>query len=297
MMKSINPFCFFPTLASLFPVLFAVTGLTIATASVQAQVFPPDAIVEGKNLTDWVAEIHNWEWWYVDQGLSDEEARNVPPSGLAAANNDGSVYFRAGYFFPLDLPINDSFLVPADRPILQRALDFAWDIAPQDLDARGLPSALTGDPMVDFGQPDPDALLAELALLNDEFVEDLDGAGPLVAEIGGELFTQERLAAQRVSFQSTVTIGNNPWEIPPGDWLQVVDGFWFMLEPLAPGEQITVRLGRNDANGNFVPDLTNTFTAVPEPNSHALIIAAATFACLFMRRPRTCSRHRRTSIN
>lgn len=250
-------------------------------SSAHAQVYPPDAIVEGKTIEEWVGENHNWEWSYIDKGLSEFEAREVHPSQLASVMNDGPVYFTAGYFGEIDEPLDEHFLVPAGRPIVRRLYDFSWDNAPQDLDARGLPAFMTGDTAVAFGQPDTNALLAEISS-----IIDAPDFKPRHWEVNGVVYTQEQIAAHRVPYEATVSIGQNAFDIPEGDWTQVGDGYWFMLEPLAPGETLSIRQGHINLDGTLSSVIATEYTAIPEPSSLLLTIAGGACATTVVRRRR-----------
>ena len=100
----------------------------------------------------------------------------------------------------------------------------------------------------------------------------VDGISPRHYEVDGIVYTQEQIAAHRVPYQTTVSIGQNGFDIPAGDWTQVGDGYWFMLEPLAPGEVRSIRQGTINSDGTLSSVINTTYTALPEPGTSVLTI-------------------------
>lgn len=260
-------------LISLF--VIAVFG----NANAIAQIYPPDAIVEGKTIAEWAGQnATNWEYWLLDQGITEFETRSVHPNDLAAFNNDGPVFFTAGYFGPYpDEPIIDELLVPPGRPIVQRLFDISGDLAPQDVDASGVPVWVSGEPSAAIEAPDAVATLAAMNGIVD--------SADIYMEFDGVVYTPEQIDAFSVEYQTTITVGNNPFGVVPGEYPAAGAGRWLILEPFEPGETHTLRTGGLNDDGSVFPDITINFTAVPEPSSFRLLAIAGIVFTLTRRKP------------
>ncbi len=216
-----------------------------AVASSPAIVLPNDSNVDGKSLSEWTAEWFKWTWL---------QPTNIHPSldldGRWAANgqSDRPVFFLTGVFgdLPLSTEVVRSFSVPEGRYLFFPLLAVTWE----NIDA--IPPATI--------QELRDAGAAALATTS-ELHATIDGISV------PDMF-QHRLMSPVYSY--ILPDANNLKTVLYGHPIsglidpEIADGYWVMVEPLAPGVHVLNWGGSLDLF-NYRQNITAIITIVPIP--------------------------------
>lgn len=232
--------------------LLTLISLALSVSPIaQAAALPAGSIVDGKTIGEWTADW--WKW-----ALSYPPSNNpvLDTTGESASLGDmGSVFFLAGTFSPD--AVHRNFAVPSGKYILIPLIN-------------GFMSA--------------EGTEAEMRERLATYVVTINGDS-LHASVNGVAIPN--LSSHReVSPVFDIALpADNIFGAPEGTYTpSVSDGYWIMLEPLAPGNHVIRFGGRSEGSTDpTFPDLTVDISyAVPEPGTFALSLAAAA-AFLFVR--------------
>ncbi len=223
--------------------LVLLVGATL-TASVCGQVLPNDAVVAGKTIGEWTAEC--WHW--IDS-ISTNENPILDCNGRWANNRQPNpmVFFIAPLNGITPPPCIRAFTVPEDRFILLPVLGIAID----NID--------TVPPLT-------------IEQMHDTLNGVLDVPAELHASIDGVAVPNllDHRATSPV-FSLDLTSPDNPSSFFYQQSIVglvdpiIADGYWLMLEPLAPGPHV-LHTGGQTTIPIFLPhDIICNITAVPVP--------------------------------
>lgn len=240
--------------------------LLIPAESNAATIFPPGSIVAGRTIGEWTGE-----WWNWTNSVPSADNPLTDPTGARAnLNQNAAVYFVAGNTGGLS---TRSFIVPGDKPLLIPLLNVTYHRTPEDVDAGGIPPAISGNPR------------AGTAPANADFVEQFtrtnfltsNPATSLFFELDGVAIPQGTLLGQLEGTRYTSVIpagsrSNVVFNEQVGSWPESYTiGYWVMLEPLGSGTH-TLRFGGTRRSGTSI-EVQATVTVAPEPSSLALGLA------------------------
>ena len=234
-------------------------------------IYAPNAIVDGQSISDWTKG-----WWNWAAGLpASGNAFDDPTGALAHQNNNGPVFYAAGYFsLPAGYsqpPVLRSFSVPAGQPILVGLVNLsAFQLS--EADETSIISSFRGTNLMATVDGAPVANLSQYFQPTDFF-----SAGPIEPHtIGASMFATPGFPG--------VPPDCAPTDLCPG----LSTGYWLMLN-LSPGVHtidtggtgtftLPPDLGGGDFSITVGTDYTITATA-PEPASALLIIPGLLGVC------------------
>jgi len=240
-------------------------GVVLTPPGVLAQVVNPGQPVAGKSQLDLSQEW--WQW-----ALSIPAATNplVDTTGeFAQTNNNGPVFFVAGN---LGGYLNRAFNVPVGKPLffpVVNNIDIEFDVSP--------PATNCFDPSV------PDALTCALDFIS----PGLNNASGLFATLDGQdLLTYPSFRQTSTSFFDFSLPPGNLFGVDAGAYpaIAVSDGYWVALAGLSPGEHVLTFGGTYPALPTPEIGMSITITAVPEPQTYALMLSGLAWVGWFARR-------------
>jgi MYXO-CTERM domain-containing protein len=239
-----------------------IAALALGLAQANATtIYAPDAIVAGQSIADWTEG-----WWTWAAGLPDPgNAFDDQTGALAHQNNNGPVFYAAGYFF-LEPPVSRAFSIAAGQPILIPLINQGAFQLPQ-ADESAVISSFQASSLTAILDGTPVANPSQYSQTTNFF-----SAGPIMPNT---------LGANPAVF-ATPRFPGVPPNCPPTDLCPALStGYWLMLS-LSPGTHVIDTGGT--ASVTIPPDLGGsgytfsvatdyTITAVaPEPASGLLML-------------------------
>lgn len=223
---------------------FALLLATTLTISLHAQVLPKDAVVDGRTIGEWSAE-----WFQSFYALGTNVSPMFDPDGRSATNGQpaGAVFFLGSGTGFETAPIHRTFFVPEEKYLFVPLLVATVDNIDTD-------PPLTVEEMRD----------GITAFINDprELHANIDG-------VDVPNLLQHRAATPVFSVE--YTNADNYLTVVYGHPIVglvdpvVGDGYWLMIEPLAPGPHVLRYGGAYGLPFYFPTDITANITVVPAP--------------------------------
>jgi hypothetical protein len=225
-------------------------------------VLQPNSVVAGKSIADWTAA-----WWtWVLQSPAAQNPLTDSTGQFANANNDGPVFFVAGSN-GFSSPVNRTFVVPANRPLLLPMINF-FDTEPS---------------ILDLGAALADRQFAANIVVGN-WVSSVNTASLFASIDGAAVSNPSQYLQVSGLFSAGPTLAGSFAEsliISAGDVLDPTKsgGYWLMIDGLTLGSH-TLHFGGSSnefttlpnccTNGTFPAfsqDNTISITVVPEPSS------------------------------
>jgi hypothetical protein len=230
-------------LIAIILILLCTSGVTHAAA------VPAGSVVEGQTIAEWTAE---WWKWAISIPVSSNPLLDTGGIFSGLGDVGGPVFFLAGSFS--SGVTTRAFSVPSGKYILFPIIN----------------AFLSGEE-----EGTPDQMRARL----DAYVASIDPDSLQARVDGVDLPNLSSHRETSPDFEFTLP-DDNVFGVPdPTYGPSVSDGYWIMLEPLAPGDH-TIQFGGSSSGvpGDLAFEdafsLTVIYAPVPEPGSFALSIIA-----------------------